>query len=219
MPLFRSRCAKCNAGAILLVVLLPVLASAQGPDAAAPAQPDAHPFADTLKFFAGAGTGLVVHEGGHLVCDAIFGADVRVTGVHLGPLPFFAVSHRPGLPPREEVAISSAGLWTQAVTSEWLLTRHPDLRHEHAPFAKGALAFDVLTSLGYGTVAMFKAGPAERDTRGMTATGVDERVVGALVIAPAVLDAYRYVNPDAAWARWASRAAKVATLALVLKHR
>lgn len=147
----------------------------------------------------------------------MFGADVRVTGVHLGPFPFFAVSHRGGLAPREEVTISSAGLWTQEATSEWLLVKHPDLRHEHAPFAKGVLAFDVLTSLGYGTIAMFKAGPAERDTRGMTVTGFDERFVGALVIAPAAFDTYRYLHPDAVWAKWASRAAKIATVVLVIR--
>jgi len=174
---------------------------------------------DTAQFLAGAGVALVVHESGHLLFDSIFGADVRVVSVHLGPLPFFAVSHRGGLPPRQEVAISSAGFWTQEATAEWLLVKRPDLRHEHAPFAKGVLAFDVLTSLGYGAVAMFKAGPAERDTRGMTATGLDERVVGAFVIAPAALDAYRYFNPDAVWAKWASRAAKVATVLLVVKPR
>jgi hypothetical protein len=170
-------------------------------------------------FLAGAGTAFVVHESGHLVADLAFGAGVRVTSVHFGPIPFFAVSHRSGLLPREEVTISSAGLWTQDASAEWLLVRHPDLRTEHAPFAKGVLAFDVLTSLGYGTVAMFRAGPPERDTRGMAATGVNERVVGAMVIAPAAFDAYRYFHPDAAWARWASRAAKAASLLLVVKGR
>jgi hypothetical protein len=196
----------------VLAASLPVAAQTESPP-----QQNQHVIADAARFFAGAGIALVVHESGHLVADAAFGADVRVTSVHFGPFPFFAVSHRAGLPPREEVTISSAGLWTQNASAEWLLTAHPDLRHEHAPLLKGILAFDVLTAAGYGTVAIFKAGPVERDTRGMTATGIDERAVGALVIAPAALDAYRYFHPDAVWAKWAARAAKVATVFLVIK--
>jgi hypothetical protein len=199
--------------------LLPVSVWAQTGSSSGAAQPHEHLATDSVTFFAGAGIALLVHESGHLLFDGLFGADVRLTGVHLGPVPFFAVSHQGGLPPREEVAISSAGFWTQEATAEWLLVTRPDLRHEHAPFAKGVFAFDVLTSLGYGTVAMFKAGPPERDTRGMTATGLDERVVGVFVMAPAALDAYRYFNPDATWAKWASRAAKVATVLLVVKGR
>ena len=101
---------------------------------------------------------------------------------------------------------------------EWLLTRHPDLRQEHAPFSKGMLAFNVLTSVGYGIVAFAKAGPSERDTRGMAASiGIDERVVGALIITPAVLDAYRYFNPGSRWAAWTSRGAKIGSVLLVLR--
>jgi hypothetical protein len=224
LPSF-SRSWRCNAGATLICVLLPAAVLAQAippPDAGgAAAQPPAeHRLAvDAAVFLLGAGAALGVHEGGHVLFDAIFDAGVDVKSIHFGPVPFFAVSHRAGLPPREEVVISSAGFWTQEATAEWLLTKRPGLRHEHAPFAKGALAFDTLTSIGYGTVAMFKAGPPERDTRGVAATGIDERVVGAFVIAPAVLDGYRYFHPDAAWAKWASRAAKAATVLLVVKGR
>jgi hypothetical protein len=210
---------RCNAGAMLLALFLPVSAWAQSP-AADPAEPNEHPIVDAAKFLAGVGGALVLHESGHLLFDAIFGADVQITGVHLGPVPFFAVAHRAGgVTPRQEFTISSAGFWTQEATAEWLLVHRPDLRHEHAPFAKGVFAFDVLTSVGYGTVAMFEAGPPERDTRGMTATGLNERFVGALVMAPALLDGYRYFNPDAAWAKWASRAVKIAGVLLVLKPR
>src|SRR5262249_43777781 len=121
--------------------------------------------------------------------------------------------------PRREFVVSSAGFWTQIATSEWLLTKHPNLRGEREPFAKGAFAFDVLTSVGYGTVAMFKAGPLERDTRGMAdSIGVDGRAIGAIVMAPALLDAYRYFNPEARWAVWTSRLVKIGSVALVLKR-
>ena len=171
-----------------------------------------------MKFLSGAGTAFLAHEGGHLLFDVIFAADPFVKSVRFGPVPFFAVSHHE-ISPRREFTVSSAGFWTQEATSEWLLTRHPGLRDEHAPFAKGALAFDVLTSIGYGSVAMFKAGPPERDTRGMAESiGVDERIVGALVMAPALLDAYRYVRPGSRWAPWASRAVKAGSVLLVLRQ-
>jgi hypothetical protein len=51
----------------------------------------------------------------------------------------------------------------------------------------------------------------------MSAIGVNERAIGALIMLPAGLDAYRYFFPDARWAKWASRAAKVATVLLVVK--
>jgi hypothetical protein len=202
---------------MLLVLFLPVFAQAQDISTAR-AQPNEHPVVDTGKFFAGAALALAVHESGHLLFDVIFDADVNVKSVHLGAIPFFAIAHKAGLPPREEFTISSAGFWTQEATAEWLLTKRPDLRHEHAPFVKGVLAFDLLTSFGYGTVALFKAGPPERDTRGMAAIGVSEPAIGALIMAPAAIDAYRYFYPEARWARWASRAAKVATVVLVLKR-
>jgi hypothetical protein len=182
------------------------------------AQPNEHRVLDTVKFLAGGGAAFLVHEGDHLLFDAIFDAHPFVKSIHFGPIPFFAVAHDP-ISPRREFVVSSAGFWSQEATSEWLLTRRPDLRRAHAPFEKGALAFDLLTSIGYGTVAMFKAGPSERDTRGIAdSIGVDERAVGAIVMTPALLDAYRYFNPDSRWAAWTSRMVKLGSVALVLKQ-
>ena len=94
------------------------------------------------------------------------------------------------------------------------------LRREHAPFAKGLFAFNVLTSVGYAAVAVARAGPAERDTRSMAAaSGVAEPAVGALILVPAVLDGWRYFRPEARWAVWSSRAAKIGGVLLVLKSR
>jgi hypothetical protein len=135
-------------------------------------------------------------------------------------VPFFAIEHRANLSPRREFTVSSAGFWIQEGGNEWLLTRHPRLRQEHAPFAKGLFAFNVLTSVGYGIVAFARAGPSERDTRSMAAsTGVDEPVVGAIVLVPAVLDGWRYYKPGARWATWASRLAKIGSVLLVIKSR
>jgi hypothetical protein len=201
---------------VLFVFLASALPHAQAVPAP-PSSPDEHLVADLVSFVAGGAFALGAHEGGHLVFDALFDANPSLEGVHLGPIPFFAITHRADLSPRREFTISSAGFWVQEGTNEWLLVTRPDLRHEHAPFVKGIFAFNVLTSIGYGTVAFAKAGPFERDTRGMTEIGVDERAIGAMVIAPALLDAYRYFRPDSKWAKWASRAAKMGGVLLVLK--
>ena len=81
-------------------------------------------------------------------------------------IPFFAITHD-GMSPRREFIIDSAGFWVQEATNEIILTRRPNLRHERAPFVKGVFAFNVLVSVGYAGAAFARAGPAERDTRGM----------------------------------------------------
>jgi hypothetical protein len=178
-----------------------------------------HRVADTVKFLTGGALGLTVHEGGHLIFDFAFDANPTIKGVRFGPLPFFAITHRSDLSPRREFTISSAGFWMQDLSSEWLLTTHPSLRDEHAPLAKGLLAFNVLNAAGYAGVAFARAGPFERDTRGIAESiSADERAIAALVLAPAVLDAIRYFKPSARWATWASRAAKAGSVVLVAKR-
>ena len=169
-------------------------------------------------FLAGSAVAFGAHEGGHLFFDLLFDADPGISKVDFHGIPFFAITHRSDLSPRQELIISSAGFWVQHAGSEWLLTRRPGLRREHAPFAKGVLAFNVLTSVGYAGAAFARTGPPERDTRGIAVSaGIDEPWVGAMILAPAVLDGWRYFQPDAKWAAWASRAAKVGMVLLVLK--
>ena len=106
----------------------------------------------------------------------------------------------------------------QHATNEWLLTKRPRLRSEKAPFTKGVFAFNVLASAAYSGAAFARSGPVERDTRGMAASsGTDERWIGALILAPAVFDTWRYYDPDAKLPIWLSRAAKVAGVLLILK--
>jgi hypothetical protein len=168
-------------------------------------------------FLAGAAVGLGAHEAGHLLLDAIVGADVELKKVNAGPFPFFAITHQPVTPGRE-FAISSAGFWVQHSTDELILTRRPYLRGEHAPFLKGLVAFNVLTSIGYSVAAFAQRGPDERDTRGMAFSArVDEPWIGATILAPALLDGARYYKPDVAWLKWASRAAKVGGALLIIR--
>jgi len=172
-----------------------------------------------VEFFAGAALGLGLHESGHLVFDGAFGAHPGVRKVSAGFIPFFAITHEP-VTPLKEFTISSAGFWVQHSGSEFLLSRRPDLREEHAPVAKGLLAFNVLTSVMYAGAAFARRGPAERDTNGMAlAAGIDEPWIGATILAPALLDGARYYRPRSRTLRWASRGAKIAGALLVLKAR
>lgn len=169
-------------------------------------------------FMAGGLGGLVAHEGGHVLFNVAFDSDPVVRRVEFHGIPFFAITHRRTVSPRREFAIASAGFWVQHAGSEWILTRHPGLRQQRAPFAKGVLAFNVLASGAYAGAAFARTGPIERDTRGMAqSSGTDERWIGAMVLAPAVLDVWRYFDPDAAWAKWTSRAVKIGTALLILK--
>jgi hypothetical protein len=172
---------------------------------------------DIPTFLAGAAVGLAAHEAGHLIVDVAVGADVDFKKVTAGPIPFFAITHH-SVTPAGEFAISSAGFWVQHAANELILTRRPSVRAEHAPFIKGLLAFNVLTSIGYSVAAFARAGPAERDTRGMAASaGMDERWIGALVLAPALLDGARYYRPETTWLKWTSRAVKVGGALLIVR--
>lgn len=172
----------------------------------------------TGAFLLGAGTAFAAHEGGHLLFDAIFDAHPGIKKVSFQGLPFFAITHDAGLSDRREYVIDTAGFWVQEATSEWLLHRHPDLRHENEPYLKGAFAFNVLASVAYAGAAFARTGPAERDTRGMAdALHWKEPAVGLLVLLPAVFDAVRYYHPGAAWAVWGSRTSKLAGVVLVFK--
>jgi hypothetical protein len=169
------------------------------------------------KFLAGAAVALVAHESGHLLLDTVFDAGVGFKKVNAGPFPFFAITHDPVSPARE-FAISSAGFWVQHATNELILTRRPGLRRERAPFVKGIVAFNVLTSMGYSVAAFAQRGPSERDTRGMGSSArVDEAWMGAAILAPAVFDAARYYQGDVAWLKWASRATKIGGALLIVR--
>jgi len=166
-------------------------------------------------FLGGALSGLAVHEGAHLALDLAFDADPRLKGVHFGPLPFFALTHRAGIPPRHEALISGAGFVSQHIWAEVVLSR----RQADEPlsnFRKGVLAFHLGTSAAYAGAALARHGPFERDTRGLgDATGTDERLIGALVLAPAAFDAWRCLRPRSEAAKWGARISKAAFLGFI----
>ena len=183
-----------------------------------PPEPAESTIATVAKFVAGGALGLAAHEGGHLLFNVAFDSDPSLKRVDFHGIPFFAISHRADLPRRQEFVISSAGFWIQHAGSEWILSRRPRLRGERAPLAKGILAFNVLTSVAYAGAAFARTGPNERDTLGMAVTSrLDERWIGALVLAPAVFDAWRYYRPDVTWIKWAARAIKAGMVILIVR--
>jgi hypothetical protein len=204
---------------ILLVGFLAAPASAQQQQGSQQADSPAKSAASRFgKLLLGGAAGLVLHESGHLVADWAFEEKVVIRKVDYKGIPFFALSHANNLSPRREFIVSSAGFWSQYLYSEQILTHHPGLRHEPSPFRKGVLTFHVATSLMYSGAAFFKTGPVERDTRGMAESlNISERWLGALILAPALLDTYRYFHPGARWAAWTSRGAKMGSVALVVK--
>lgn len=177
-----------------------------------------HRVTSAARFLAGGAIGLAAHESGHLLFDGIFDAHAGAKKVSFHGIPFFAITHDPGLSRRREFVIDSAGFWVQQVGNDVILSRHPDLRHARAPVLKGVFAFNVLASVAYAGTAFARTGPAERDTLGMARTlRWKEPAIGALILAPAVLDAVRFFRPDARWARWGSRATKAGMVLLVLR--
>jgi hypothetical protein len=169
-------------------------------------------------FLTGALTGLATHEGGHLFWNVVFDAEPRLERVEFHGIPFFAIAHRSDLSPRQEFVISSAGFWVQHAVDEWLLTANPRLRQERAPFKKGLFAFNVLASVAYSGAAFTRSGPDERDTRGMAVSArIDERWIGALILAPALLDAWRFFDPEARVPVWLSRGVKIGGVLLVFR--
>ncbi len=199
------------------VALLPSALHAQVPAAPVPATESSLVVA--AKVVAGAAVGLALHEGGHLTFDLLLGASPGIKGVSYGGVPFFAITHEPVSAPKEFL-ISSAGFWAQHLSSEWLLTSQPGLRYQRAPFKKGLLAFNVLVSVMYAGAALGRTGPDERDTRGIAiSAGMAEPWVAPVILAPALLDAVRYFKPESRAARWASRAAKIGGVLLVVRAR
>jgi hypothetical protein len=172
---------------------------------------------DTAKLIGGAAVGLAIHESAQVAADFANGVTPGVKKVSFGPFPFFAITHDPVSPGREFI-ISSSGFWAQHAVSEYLLTARPHLREEYAPVHKGLLAFNVLTSAAYSVAAFARTGPDERDTRGVALSArVDEPVIGALILAPAILDSARYFGARNRYVVWASRAAKVGGALLVVR--
>jgi hypothetical protein len=197
------------------VLLLACLACVAARSLAAQEEPGRH---HPLRFLGGAAFAFVAHESGHVGFDLLFHASPHLAGVRFGPIPFFSIDRRNHVTDGQAFAISSAGFWVQEAMNEWILDRHPQLRHEDHPALRGMVVFNVLMPVGYSMAAFLRTGPIARDPHGMAeAVGLPEPVMGVVVLAPALLDGYRYLHPEKRWAAWASRVAKVGSLLLTVR--
>jgi hypothetical protein len=172
----------------------------------------------------GALTGYVIHEASHVVVAESLGHHADLT-IRNG-FPFLVITYdyeQVQLPDgtfvyfdpegnvishgaRDRYLIASAGLFSQAVTSEVLLSRYPHLRGEERPYVKGIFFFDTLTVFAY---ALFGRDDSESDIRGMAESlGISRELAALMVSVPAALDLYRYYYPDQPWAVWSSRLGK-----------
>ncbi len=205
----------------ITIVLLALTLIARTPAAAQSGPPVAptpqSPVATGARLLAGAALGLVIHESGHVALDLAFHANPGIRKISTAGIPFFAITHD-AVSAGREFAISSMGFWMQDLSSEVILIRRPNLRHERAPFPKGVLLFNTLTTVMYAGAALARTGPSERDTRGMALSArLAEPWMAPVILGPAMLDAARYLKPESRALRWSSRAAKVAGLLLIAR--
>jgi hypothetical protein len=182
--------------------------------------------------FAGGALGaFLAHEAGHVAMNFALGNTPQYVGIYgFGFVPFFAISpqlrcdlhgctRRDGRVfasgRRGMYLISTAGFLVQHIGSEVILSLDAHLRMHRAPVRKGILAFNILLSVGYGIASMAGIEEAHGDARGAARmAGLSPWAFAPLLMAPALLDMYRYWVPDAAWAPWLSRGSKAAMVGL-----
>ena len=184
---------------------------------------------DVALFLGGSLTAFTLHESGHAVANLSFGCTPHLESVSFGGVvPFFSITSdvtcrgdRCAYPVQGGTArfdagrrglftILMAGFHMQHVSDELILSFNPALRYEEAPFRKGMLAFNTLTSIGYVAANWVGLEPEKGDLYGAYAmTGAPRHAVNSILLGVAVLDLARYAFPDVRWLAWASRAAKV----------
>lgn len=177
-------------------------------------------------------TGFLSHEAGHLAANLALGNVPRLEGFLVwGFVPFFSIA--PGIRCEGEACVTrdgsrfaagrrgkyfivSAGFHVQHLTDELLLSLDPELRFRDSPLQKGLLLFNVFLSTMYVVGEWTGLSDPHGDLGGMRQmSGYDGRLLSLSLLAPAVLDAYRFFYPGSAgWSAWAARGAKAAFLGL-----
>lgn len=185
--------------------------------AAPPREADFRRVGDYFLFLLGAGVGLGLHEGTHVLFDYALDAKPEVTPVSLGPFPFFAIQPTGIKNNQHRYAIAMSGFMMQDLYSELILQLDPRLRGQRRAFQKGLLWFHILLTTGYAITGFAGIGPAQSDVNTMSrALGVPPWAIGLLLIGPAATDAYRYFVPDSRWAPWVSMGGKLSMIGATL---
>jgi hypothetical protein len=174
-------------------------------------------FTDYLWFALGAGIGLALHEGAHLLVDVATDAKPEIMPVSLGPFPFFAIGPTNIQTQQQRYAIAMAGFVMQDLYSETILQLDPRLREHDRPLLKGMLALHTLLTTGYAITGFAGVGPLQSDVNTLArALAIPPWAVGLLLISPALCDTYRYFVPGSRWAPWVSITGKLTLLGGVL---
>jgi len=218
---------------MLVVSLIPVTAGAQRVNISyAPAPPAPMSFGRKLGLgVAGALTGFLAHETGHIFANLMLGNNPHFEGTMvLGFVPFVVVS--PGISCKGERCVDrsgdpfsagrrgtffivTAGFHVQHVLDEVLLGTQPALRTRVAPFQKGMLLFNLFLSCLYAGGAFTGLEDPHGDlVNAATLSGFEEAWLASLLLMPVALDTYRFFVPSSRWAPWASRGAKAALFGL-----
>jgi hypothetical protein len=182
-----------------------VMALAAASPNTALARPDANyrHASDYGLLLSGALVAFVSHEGGHLVMDGIFRTHPRITGVSLGPLPFFAIEPQHIESDRELYVIAQAGFMVEGFYTEAILRRHPELFLHHRPFMEGMLAFHAVLDFSYAITGLVHRGPDQSDVHSMArASGIPSWGIGTMLLIPLTFDFVRYFCPRTR--RWSS---------------
>lgn len=177
------------------------------------AQPGEHDYrrAGDYGYFAlGALTALIVHESSHLVLDGVLRAHPTFVPVRLGRVPFFAIQPNRIRSDRQLYAITMMGFLAEAITNDIVLSRRPHLSTQHAPFLEGMLGFNAGLDIGYAITGLANVGPPQSDVNSMArAARIPRWAVGLMLLVPTAFDIVRYAAPDAKWAPWVSRGARL----------
>ena len=206
------------------------------PPVPAPAPPSTTAASSTdplslLLFAAGALSGLTLHELGHVTTNLAYGNVPVLSPVsYLKVIPYFVIdprlSYRNGLwykadgsvfkaGGRGYYVINMAGFMVQNLGSEIILTTHPDLRDEHAPFAKGLLFMNIGLSLGYSTASFLGLEDPHGDISGGSRhTYYPSGLIAGMVFTTGALDLLRYIFPDSEMLPWLGRSAKTMFLGM-----
>jgi hypothetical protein len=179
-----------------------------------------------LLFAGGALSGLALHELGHVTANLGYGNAPSVQGIVIDHfIPWFVIDARltyaHGVYYQHDGAvfagggrgyyvINTAGFMVQNLGSEILLSAHPPLGDEHAPFAKGLLWMNMLLSIGYSTASLLGVEDPHGDIYGGSRhSGYPSQLIAGVVLSNGTLDLLRYLLPENVWLPWLSRASKV----------
>jgi hypothetical protein len=222
---------------VLLLAVVPRSARADGepkPDVARPSvapPPSSVDAASVLLFVGGALSGLTLHELGHVLTNLAYGNVPGLSSVsYLKVIPWFSIdarlTYRDGVYYKADgsvfraggrgyYVINMGGFMMQNLGSEIILTTHPDLRDEHAPFAKGLLFMNIGLSLGYSTASFVGLEDPHGDISGGSRhTYYPAPLIAGMVFTSGALDLFRYLFPDDEMLPWLSRSAKAMFLGM-----